>query len=116
MMKPADLMMQSLKLPMQAGGSSGVKLDQGYGRSATERAAALKEASEAFETIFLHQMMKASREASMQYDLLGSNGIEQSRAMLDEERAEALANSSSLGIAEAIYNQFAAHAGVPRIK
>lgn len=115
-MKALDLSAQSFVAKTAAQSKSGVALNQGFARSQTEKAAALKEAAEAFETIFLHQMMKASREASMQYDLLGSNGIEQSRAMLDEERAAALANSSSLGIAEGIYNQFAAHVGVQRMK
>lgn len=85
-------------------------------RSIEQRQQELQEATQAFEAIFLNQMMKTSRQSSLGNDLFASNAVDQAKTMLDEKRADALAASSNFGIAEALYNQFAPHAGLPKIK
>ena len=93
-------------------------LDHGQmrARSPAQKAQELQQATQAFEAIFLNQMMKTARQSSMGSDLLTSHAVEQSQMMLDERRSDALAKNSNFGIARALYNQFAPHAGVPKIK
>ena len=68
--------------------------------------ARLREASNEFEAIFIHQMLKTMRKTSLESDLIKkSEGEKIFRSMLDEQYAKLSANSGSLGLGQMIYQQ-----------
>lgn len=78
--------------------------------TATDKAEQLKQASEGFESLFLQQMLKAGRAASLSEDnLLSSSAVKTSESLLDAELAKSSAGKAGLGIAQAIYRQFEPH-------
>lgn len=68
--------------------------------------AALRDAAEAFEAVFLRQMIGSMRSASLGEDLLGNNAGEQFRDMADDRVADNMAEQNSFGIAEMLLKQF----------
>ncbi len=66
----------------------------------------LREAAEFFEAMFLNQMMKQARDASLADDLFGNKGTETYTNLLDQERSEVMAKNINLGIADALIRQF----------
>ena len=66
----------------------------------------LQEAAEFFEAMFLNQLMKQSRQASLADDIFGSQAGDKYTDMLDQHRSEAMAKHVNLGIAEALMRQF----------
>lgn len=67
--------------------------------------AALLEAAQAFEKIFLAEMLKHAEVDAVPSGFSGGYGEEAFRSFLLAERAEALSASSDFGLAEAIYAQ-----------
>ncbi|MCG7572164.1 rod-binding protein [Phaeobacter sp. CNT1-3] len=67
----------------------------------------MRQAAEGFEALFLQQMLKAGRAASLGDDLLGGSGVERMQSMLDQTLTENAANQAGLGLADAIVRQFA---------
>lgn len=67
----------------------------------------MRQAAEGFEALYLQQMLKAGREASLGDDLLGGSGVERMQSMLDQSLTENAANQAGLGLADAIVRQFA---------
>lgn len=80
-----------------------------YRLTAEERADKLRQASEGFEELFLSQLLKAGRAGSLGDDLFGGSAVEKTQEMLDGAFAKAASTSDGLGIADAVYDQFAAH-------
>ena len=73
-------------------------------------AAKLHEAAEAFEAIFVRQMLAAAGKVDFGgNDLFGSSGEETFRELRDAQFAETTARNGSLGIAEAIEAQLSRH-------
>ena len=70
------------------------------------RPANLKAAAEQFEALFVQQLLKQARSAKLADDILGSEAGDTYTEMLDQERAKQLSKQMSLGIAEALVNQF----------
>jgi len=68
----------------------------------------LQEAAEFFEAMFLNQLMKQSRQASLADDIFGSQAGDKYTDMLDQHRSEAMAKHVNLGIADALMRQFGA--------
>ena len=66
----------------------------------------LKEVAEQFEALFIQQILKQGRSAKLAEDILGSEANDTYTSMLDQERAEQLAKTVNLGIAEALVSQF----------
>lgn len=75
--------------------------------SASFKQQQLKEATQAFEGLFLQQIMKTGREAKLGEDILGGSGVDTMQSMLDEKMTQIGAGSSGLGIGAALYKQFA---------
>lgn len=71
----------------------------------------LKEVAEGFEALFLQQMLKSARSASLGEGLFDSSGQEKVQSLLDQTLTETGASHSNLGIARALYQQFSAAAG-----
>lgn len=88
--------------PLQSGGSL----------SATSTAAPpsdLRQAAQAFEAIFLRQLLASARASSFGGEaLLGGPGLEQFEAMQDENFAEIASQRGVFGLAEAIERQLSA--------
>lgn len=71
----------------------------------------LREAAEAFEAIFLRQLLASARAADFGgEDLLGGPGLEQFEAMRDEHFAEIASQQGTFGLADAIERQLAVFA------
>jgi flagellar protein FlgJ len=67
---------------------------------------ALKEAAQAFEAIFLRQMLGAMRAGSVGEDIFGSSATEQFRELADARTAESMSKTGAFGIAELLLSQF----------
>ncbi len=68
----------------------------------------LKAAAQAFEAVFLRQMIGSMRQASLAQDdlLSGGRAAEQFRDMSDAKLADNMAEKGSFGIAELLLKQF----------
>ena len=66
----------------------------------------LREVAEQFEALFIQQILKQGRSAKLADDILGSEAGDTYTSMLDQERAQQLAKTVNLGIAEALVAQF----------
>ena len=65
----------------------------------------LREVAEQFEAIFINQFLVQSRKTKLAEDLFGNKGTETYNSLLDQERAQQLASSVDLGIADALVRQ-----------
>ena len=72
----------------------------------------LREVAEQFEAIFINQFLAQSRKIKLAEDLFGNKGTETYNSLLDQERAQQLASSVDLGIADALVRQLGGHRGV----
>ena len=68
-------------------------------------AAKLREVSQQFESMLVHQMLKSMRKTVNKSELLGSFAGEQFEAMLDEEVSKEMSKSKSIGLSDTIYQQ-----------
>lgn len=68
--------------------------------------AELKEAADAFEAIFLRQMLKTMRSATPGDTLFDNQGTQQFRDMSDEKLADNMAQTQGFGISEMLLKQF----------
>ncbi len=70
--------------------------------------ASLRQSSQDFETLLVNEMYKAMRKAVPEGGLFKKDSAtEMFQEMMDMETAKATAQTSNLGIADAIYNQMA---------
>lgn len=67
----------------------------------------MKKAAQAFEAIFLRQMLSSMRSNSLSEGLFDSSATEQFRDMADSRTADEMSKSGSFGIAELLLKQFA---------
>ena len=72
----------------------------------------LREVAEQFEAIFINQFLAQSRKTKLAEDLFGNKGTETYNSLLDQERAQQLASSVDLGIADALVRQLGGHSDV----
>ena len=66
----------------------------------------LRTVAEQFEAMFVQELMKASRAAKLFEDPLETSASEPFTDMMDQKLALQVSNEKTLGIAEAIVNQF----------
>ncbi len=66
----------------------------------------LRAAAEAFEAVFLRQMIGSMRSAGLAEDIFGNQATDQFRDMQDAKMADAMADSTDFGIAELLLKQF----------
>ncbi|WP_243406139.1 rod-binding protein [Sphingosinicella sp. YJ22] len=74
--------------------------------AATRREAQMRQAAEAFEAVFLRQVIGSMRQAKIGEDLFGSSASDQFRDMADARLADDMAARGSFGIAELLLQQF----------
>ena len=70
------------------------------------RKAELAKAAQAFEAVFLRQMIGSMRQATLADDAFGSSASNQFRDMQDARLADSMAEKSAFGIAEMLLKQF----------
>ena len=63
-------------------------------------------AAQAFEAVFLRQMIGSMRQASLGEDVLGSSATDQFRSMSDDRLADQMASTGGFGIAKMLIKQF----------
>jgi flagellar protein FlgJ len=63
-------------------------------------------AAQAFEAVFLRQMIGSMRQASLGEDVLGSAATDQFRDMSDARLADQMATTGGFGIAQMLVKQF----------
>lgn len=72
---------------------------------ANDNAARLKSAAQAFEAVFLRQMIGSMRAAGLDDGLFDSSATQQFRDMSDARLADEMATKGSFGIAEILQRQ-----------
>jgi len=65
----------------------------------------LREVAEQFEAIFINQFLAQSRKIKLAEGLFENKGTETYKSLLDQEKAQQLASSVDLGIANALVRQ-----------
>ena len=71
-----------------------------------DRRASLEEVAQQFEAIFVNELMKTSRAAKLSDDILSNSGAQPFLEMMDQEFSQTISKRNSLGIAEALVQQF----------
>ena len=71
----------------------------------------LREVAEQFEAIFINQFLAQTRKTKLAEDLFGNKGTDTYNSLLDQERAQQLAGSVDLGIADALVRQLGSQKG-----
>lgn len=66
----------------------------------------MRQAAQAFEAVFIRQMIGSMRQARLAEDAFGSSATDQFREMGDAQLAETMSRQGSFGIAEMLLNQF----------
>ena len=75
-------------------------------KAGDEKRAQLVKAAQAFEAVFVRQMIGSMRQASLGEDLFGSSGGEQFREMQDAKLADQMVADGGFGVAEMLIKQF----------
>ncbi len=66
----------------------------------------LQQAAQAFEAIFLRDMIGVMRKASLGDDLMGNSGSTEFRDMMDDRLADEMVQNNGLGIADLLVAQW----------
>ena len=100
---PADLQVRAQRA---SSGLSGA----GWGRpdinTANGGAEELRQVADEFEALFLNQFLQAARKSQLAEGLLSSSEGDQFQSMLDAEFSRSASTGMSLGIADALFQQF----------
>lgn len=78
------------------------------------QAAKLKSAAQAFEAVFLRQMIGSMRSAGLSDGMLDSSATDQFRDMADSKTADSMADKGVLGIAQLLEKQLGS--AIPQVK
>ena len=81
------------------------------GTSAPPAEAKLRKAAQAFEAVFLRQMIGSMRSASLGEGMTDSSATEQFRTMGDSKLADSMAQHGALHIADMLVKQYGARLG-----
>jgi flagellar protein FlgJ len=82
------------------------------GEGNTQRRQELRQAAQAFEAVFIRQLIGSMRNAKLAEDMFGSQATEQFRDMADARLAESMSQQGTFGIAEMLTAQFERHRSV----
>ena len=81
--------------------------------AAKNPSAALEEVAAQFESIFLQQMLKAMRDATVKSDLFDSSQMDTYQSMADQQLAVNLAENGGIGLARMMVEQMQSKGYVP---
>jgi flagellar protein FlgJ len=73
---------------------------------ADPKQAEMRKAAEAFEAVFLRQVIGSMRQAKLADDVFGSAATDQFRELADGKLADNMAGQGSFGIADLLLQQF----------
>ena len=76
----------------------------------------LKNVADQFEAIFVHQMLKQSRQGKLADGIFKSEAQDTFNNMLDIEYSQILSKKNNFGIAEALIEQFQPHLNLKKVK
>ena len=82
------------------------------GDTATRQRQELRQAAQAFEAVFIRQLIGSMRNARLAEDMFGSQATEQFRDMADARLADSMSQQGTFGIAELLTAQFDRHRSV----
>jgi flagellar protein FlgJ len=82
------------------------------GEANTQRRQELRQAAQAFEAVFIRQLIGSMRNAKLADDMFGSQATEQFRDMADGRLADSMAQQGTFGIADLLAAQFERHRSV----
>jgi flagellar protein FlgJ len=82
------------------------------GEANTQRRQELRQAAQAFEAVFIRQLIGSMRNARLADDMFGSQATEQFRDMADARLADSMSQQGTFGIAELLTAQFERHRSV----
>ena len=71
-----------------------------------DRRSSLEEVAQQIEAIFVNELMQTSRAAKLSDDILSNSGTQPFLEMMDQEFSQTISKRNSLGIAEALVQQF----------
>ena len=66
----------------------------------------LEQAAQAFEAIFVRNMISSMRKTELANDLFSNSGSDQFRDLMDQQIADDMAQNNGLGIAEMLFDQW----------
>ena len=82
------------------------------GEAATQRRQELRQAAQAFEAVFIRQLIGSMRNAKLADDMFGSQATDQFRDMADSRLADTMSQRGTFGIADMLVAQFERHQSV----
>ena len=82
------------------------------GEANTQRRQELRQAAQAFEAVFVRQLLGSMRSAKLADDMFGSQATDQFRDMADARLAETMSQRGTFGIADMLVAQFERHRSV----
>jgi flagellar protein FlgJ len=101
----------SLNNQTPATGGSGQTPAAGGEANARQRQE-LRQAAQAFEAVFIRQLIGSMRNARLADDMFGSQATEQFRDMADGRLADSMSEQGTFGIADLLTAQFERHRSV----
>lgn len=104
-------MINSLNNQTPATGGSGQTPAAG-GDANTQRRQEMRQAAQAFEAVFVRQLLGSMRSAKLADDMFGSQATDQFRDMADARLAETMSQRGTFGIADLLVAQFERHRSV----
>jgi flagellar protein FlgJ len=78
----------------------------------TQRRQELRQAAQAFEAVFVRQLLGSMRSAKLADDMFGSQATDQFRDMADARLADTMSQRGTFGIADMLVAQFERHRSV----
>ncbi len=82
------------------------------GEANAQRRQELRQAAQAFEAVFIRQLIGSMRNARLADDMFGSQATEQFRDMADARLADSMSQQGTFGIADLLAAQFERHRSV----
>ena len=82
------------------------------GEANTQRQQELRQAAQAFEAVFVRQLLGSMRSAKLADDMFGSQATDQFRDMADARLADTMSQRGTFGIADMLVAQFQRHQSV----
>lgn len=104
-------MINTLNNQTPATGGSGQIAAPG-GDANTQRRQELRQAAQAFEAVFIRQLLGSMRSAKLADDMMGSQATDQFRDMADSRLADTMSQRGTFGIADMLVAQFQRHQSV----
>jgi flagellar protein FlgJ len=82
------------------------------GDASTQRRQELRQAAQAFEAVFVRQLLGSMRSAKLADDMFSSQATDQFRDMADSRLADTMSQRGTFGIANMLVAQFERHRSV----